>query len=332
MILFLSLLGLLGLALSYQALATAYDNRRYPAPGRLIDIGGYRLHLREAGTGSPAVVLESGLAASSLSWSFVQPEVAKFTTALSYDRAGFAWSAPSSTPCTAHSMAADLKTLLERAGHAGPFILVGHSFGGLLVRAYAALYPEDVAALVFVDPVSLEHWAGCSPRDRQRLATGTKLSRRGAALATLGVVRFALALASAGRRTLPKLIGRTAAGPGAAFMERLLGEIRKLPLEALPVIRSHWSRPESFRAMASTLASLPENAQAVLQMPIPPHIPFIILSAASATEEELKERDSWVEGCPWGKHIRLNRCGHWLQLEQPGAIVDAIREIMKERL
>lgn len=332
MILLLSLLGLLAVALSYQALGIVYDNRRYPAPGRLIDIGGCRLHLREAGSGSPAVVLESGLAASSLSWSFVQPEVAKFTTACSYDRAGFAWSSPCSTPRTAQTMAAELNVLLERAGHTGPFILVGHSFGGLLIRAYAFLYPQNVAALVFVDPVSLEYWAGCSPHDRQRLATGSKLSRRGAVLATLGVVRFALALTSAGRRTLPKLIGRTAAGPGAAFMERLMGEIRKLPTEALPVIRSHWSRAKSFRAMASALASLPENAQAVLHMPIPPHIPFTILSASSATEQELKERASWVERSPRGKHIRLDQCGHWLQLEQPGAIVAAIREIIVERL
>ncbi len=317
------------MGVAYQAVGTVYDRRRYPAPGRSIDVGNGRLHLHSQGAGAPAVVLEAGLAATSVSWSYVQPEIAKFTSVCSYDRAGLGWSDAGQAPRTVQAMVGELKLLLENAGVRGPFILVGHSFGGLLIRAFAASFPEDVAGLVFVDPVSLAYWAACSEGERRRLAVGTKLSRRGAWLARLGIVRLALALFAAGGRRLPQLIARTAAGPGNALMGRLVGEIRKLPAEALPIVRSHWSGAKSFEAMAETLQSLPESAQTVLQMPIPPHIPFVILSASSATERELHERDAWVLQGQRGRHMRLRECGHWLPLEQPEAIASAIYEMVE---
>lgn len=329
MFILFSILGLIALGTVYEAAGTAYDRRRYPAPGRSIDVGRCRLHLHSQGAGEPTVVLEAGLAATSLSWSYVQPEVAKFTRVCSYDRAGLGWSGTGRAPRTVQAMVAELKLLLHKAGFRGPFILVGHSFGGLLIRAYAAFYPEDVAGLVFVDPVSLAYWGACSECERRRLAVGTKFSRRGAWLARLGIVRFALAALASGGRRFPKLIVRTAAGRATGFAERLVGEIRKLPEQALPMVRSHWSRAQSFETMAATLASLPESARAVLEMAIPPEIPIAVLSASSATEQELRERDGWVQQCQGGQHVRLNDCGHWLQLEQPGMIVSAIREMVE---
>jgi len=324
-----SFLGLVAIGVAYQAVGTAYDRRRYPAPGRSIEAETGRLHLHCQGVGEPAVVLEAGLAATSLSWSYVQPEVAKFTRVCSYDRAGLGWSEAGRAPRTVEAMVAALKLLLQNAGIRGPFILVGHSFGGLVIRAYAASYPEEVAGLVFVDPVSLAYWGACSEGERRRLAVGTKLSRRGAWLARLGVVRFALAALAAGGRRIPKLIARSAAGRATGFAERLVGEIRKLPEQALPLVRSHWSRAKSFDAMAATLQSLPENARAVLEMEIPPEIPIAVLSASSATEQEIVERDRWVQQCRGGQHLRLSDCGHWLPLERPEEIVSVIREMVE---
>jgi pimeloyl-ACP methyl ester carboxylesterase len=135
----------------YQALASARDRRRYPPPGQLIDIGGYRLHLYCAGEGSPTVVLDYGLVGSYLDWYFVQPEVARFTRVCSYDRGGYGWSDPSPRPRIPSVMAEELHTLLEKAGEKPPFILVGHSAGALNVRMYAHRYREQVSGMVLVD-------------------------------------------------------------------------------------------------------------------------------------------------------------------------------------
>lgn len=321
-------IGLIAVGAVYQLLGTAVDRRRYPPPGQLVEIDGARLHVHVEGSGEPTVVLEAGLAATSLSWSYVQPEVAKFARVCSYDRAGLGWSDAGRSPRTVRAMVHALNRLLGGAELRGPFVLVGHSFGGLLVRAYAAAYPEDVAGLVLVDPVSLAYWSACSEGEQRRIAVGTKLSRRGAWLARLGVVRFALSALASGGRRIPKLIARASAGRATGFTERLVGEIRKLPEHALPIVRSHWSRATSFDAMADTLQALPENARTALGMTISPEIPITVLSASSATEQELRERDEWAQQSRHGKHLRLNDCGHWLPLERPVDIVAVIREMV----
>jgi pimeloyl-ACP methyl ester carboxylesterase len=132
-------------------MATRY-NTQYPPKGMLVDMGGYRLHLHSTGTGQPAVVLEASIWDTSLTWALVQPKVAGFTHAISYDRGGYGWSASSPRPRTAEAMVEELHTLLSRAVAAPPYILVGQSFSGLLVRLFAYKYPQEVAGLVLLDP------------------------------------------------------------------------------------------------------------------------------------------------------------------------------------
>lgn len=121
------------------------------ANGTLVDIGGYRLYLRCTGAGSPTVVLDAGLNETSASWVDVQPSVAAFTRVCSYDRAGRGQSDPGPAPRTSQRIATELHTALLAAGEAGPYILAGHSFGGLNMRIYASMYPDDVVGLVLVD-------------------------------------------------------------------------------------------------------------------------------------------------------------------------------------
>lgn len=127
------------------------DRRLNPMPGRLVDVGGYRLHIDCTGEGSPTVVLESGLGATWLAWYRVQPLLAPFTRVCSYDRAGMGWSDASPKPRTAKVIAEELHRLLQNAGIRGPYVLVGHSLGGMYVRLFARLYPEEASALVLVD-------------------------------------------------------------------------------------------------------------------------------------------------------------------------------------
>lgn len=127
------------------------DARTHPMPGRLVDVGGHRLHLNCTGTGSPTVVLEAGGAETSAVLGWIAPAVAADTRVCTYDRAGRGWSEDSDAVQDATQIATDLHTLLNRAEETGPFLLAGHSFGGLYVQTFAARYPDEVAGMVLID-------------------------------------------------------------------------------------------------------------------------------------------------------------------------------------
>lgn len=124
----------------------------YSPPGRLLDVGGYRLHLNCTGKGGPAVVLIAGGGDFSFDWGLVQPDVTRLTRVCSYDRAGLAWSDPGPTPRTMRQEAYELHALLKAARIKAPYVLVGHSIGGLIARVYAEQYPNEVAGMALVDP------------------------------------------------------------------------------------------------------------------------------------------------------------------------------------
>jgi pimeloyl-ACP methyl ester carboxylesterase len=145
------LLLLLAAGLAYQSAATCLDQRKYPMPGRLVAVDGYNLHLHCIGSGAPTVVLDAGLGDSSITWALVQPEVAAFTHVCSYDRPGYGWSGEASVPRDSEHAARQLHQLLASAGIDAPYILAGHSFGGLNQLVFQSLYPHEVVGLVLVD-------------------------------------------------------------------------------------------------------------------------------------------------------------------------------------
>jgi pimeloyl-ACP methyl ester carboxylesterase len=135
----------------YETVREYLDARAYPMPGQLVDVGGHRMHLHCTGSGSPTVVLEPGQGGASTDLGWVAPAVARDSTVCVYDRAGRGWSDAADGPQDATRIAADLYTLLERAQVPGPYVLAGHSFGGLYVQTFAADYPDQVAGLVLLD-------------------------------------------------------------------------------------------------------------------------------------------------------------------------------------
>lgn len=136
---------------AYETVSGAFDAGPYPMPGELIDIGDHRLHLNCTGSGSPTVVLQSGGGEMSSAFGWIAPAIASETQVCVYDRAGRGWSEPAVGPQDAAQISFDLRTLLDRGNIPGPYLLAGHSFGGLYVLTYAALYPDDVAGLVLID-------------------------------------------------------------------------------------------------------------------------------------------------------------------------------------
>ena len=182
----------------YQAIATELAERAYPPPGEMVDVGGYSLHINCVGQGSPTVVLDAALGNMSASWGWVQQEVSGTTRVCAYDRAGMGWSEIGPEPRDARQISGELHTLLSKAGIEGPYVLVGHSFGGMYMQTYAARYPDEVAGVALVDSSTdpdqfsqrSEARESTEPQ-KQSIAVVPQLAQLGVSLlARLGVVRL----------------------------------------------------------------------------------------------------------------------------------------------
>jgi pimeloyl-ACP methyl ester carboxylesterase len=189
-------LGLASIGGGYETVREAADATAYPMPGRLIDVGGHGLHLNCVGSGTPTVVLEPGGGAMSSSLGWITPAVARDTRVCVYDRAGRGWSEPGNGPQDGVQIATDLHTLLQRGQVPGPYVLAGHSFGGLYVLAYAARYPQDVAGMVLVDSTAPKPGAA-SPQQSSYNATG-RISALASSSARLGMGRLFAELSASG--------------------------------------------------------------------------------------------------------------------------------------
>ena len=185
MLLFLLLVGYI-----YEPIAEAADAKVYPPPGELVDVGGYRLHINCTGMGSPTVIIDAGLGDWSTGWGFVQPEVAKTTRVCTYDRAGWAWSEAGPLPRDATQFAKELHTLLKNADIPGPYIMVGHSLGGLTVRVFVHDYAEEVIGIVLIDSMTPQQFAQSPTEVQPQLNPQSRPFNPLVALGRLGIVRL----------------------------------------------------------------------------------------------------------------------------------------------
>jgi pimeloyl-ACP methyl ester carboxylesterase len=314
-LLFLVLI-ILTCGMTYEWTGRIADGRRYPPRGRMVDIGGYRLNINCTGTGSPTVVLDSGLGEPGLSWSGVQSGVERFTRVCSFDRAGYGFSDPGPQTRSSMQIAEELQALLEKAQVPGPYVMVGHSFGGYDVRVFTGLYRDEVSGLVLVDSSheDQERFEPASVRDEarhlQRMTPLVPLLR------FFGVLRLR-------DRLHPMTIS------GSKLSPATMREISAMALRpnALPTfLREYALLPTLSAAQVRTAGNLGD-------------LPLIVLTAGQATDEgdeDLDEfRKAWLDQLQ-PDLVRLSRNGrqvivedsdHLIPYKDPEAIVLAIRSV-----
>lgn len=179
-----ALLALSSIGGGYETVSEVADAKAYPMPGQLIDVGGHRLHLNCTGSGSPTVVLEPGAGGTSSDLGWIAPAVARDTRVCVYDRAGRGWSEPADTPQDGAQIATDLHTLLQRGDVPGPYVLAGHSFGGLYALTFAARYPDEVAGMVLVDSTAPAPRADSNDPSPGHAGSGNLMNRVAALVST----------------------------------------------------------------------------------------------------------------------------------------------------
>ncbi len=321
----LSLVGLLLLGLSYQAIASALDASHYPAPGKLVDIGGYRLHINCTGTGSPTVILDAGLGGTSLDWSTVQPAVARFTRVCSYDRAGYGWSDTGPGARTSQQIVKELHLLLVHAQMSGPYVLVGHSLGGLNMRLYAYRYPQEVAGMVLLDATSEHQFAqfGTYPPvfPPQAVSAAEQLYTLFRGAAPFGVVRLAF---------------QTGLFP--------LEDAAAYPAAVQPIHLAQAEQTRYYSTQYDELAALQESAAQVraarTASPSYGHLPLIVLSQDYSHDHSAQGKQM---AATWdalqhdlaslssnSQQSVAGHSGHYIQLDRPDLAITAIQSVWQQ--
>lgn len=306
-----SLLILAIVGAAYQQIGSRMDARQLPEPGRLVDIGGYRLKINCSGIGSPTVILESGLGDFLAEWQSVQLQISSFTRVCSYDRAGYGESDAGPLPRTSLESSRELHALLQNAGEHPPYILVGHSFGGYNVRVFNGKYPSEVAGVVLAD----------SPQEDQY------------GLLPVAWKHFDVELLNHWRRQADWMPPQIALGIARLRFRKSLGP------ESCLILQSKY-----LKARFSELKEIETSAEQARDSGTLGNKPLVVITAvqqddtlrrALSPSDFTQFQEVWVRTLQprlvhlstRGKQVVLTDVGHDIPAQRPKAIVDAVREI-----
>lgn len=308
----------------------------FPPPGKLVDVGGWRLHLNCTGeprASQPTVILEAGVGDFSVEWSLVQPDVSSFARVCSYDRAGDGWSDLGPHPRTMHQLVYELHTLLANGGIKPPLVLVGHSYGGWLVRLYASTYPSEIAGMVLVeagadDPVRM------LPDGTLAHSSDLVTTRPVPAVKTVGPLRVsdipppALAQMTAG-------LQQAAATANEPPRDKLPAEAQRMRTWALGQLGHVAAAVNPFEN--EELAGLRADRKG--QYPLG-DMPLIVLTrgipeetgpqSAALEADHRRDHTAIAAMSRRGKLVVALHSGHHVQIDEPGLVIGAIRDVLAE--
>lgn len=307
---------------TYEECGRRADRARLPRIGQAVDIGGRSLTIDCAGEGQPVVVLDSGANSSGYAWAQIQSRIAPLTRTCWYDRAGEGWSDPGPFPRTSAAIASDLHALLTRAAIPPPYVLVGHSFGGLNVRVYTGHYPSEVAALVLVDSAHEDE-----PRRAPPFMLGPKPPRMlwrpldwlFRASARVGLVR------------LTKPAVPLSPDPSRRMRAEIVEALRNRPQTVATVAATGVVAPDSYE-QARAAGGLGDRPLIVLtrgKLPEPTGDPAIDRAAADYQRRWMHELQAQLARLSTrGRQVIVDSSGHGIPEEAPDAVIDAIRDVV----
>lgn len=299
---------------------------KYPPKGKLVDAGGHLLHIHAMGKGLPTVIFENGSADFSWVWDLVQPEIAKLTQTVSYDRAGYAWSEPGPMPRTSRQIAYELHTALQNAGIKGPYILVGQSFGGFLVRAFARIYKKEVVGMVLVDVI----------HEDEKIMINDKPTR----IREMARGRAAPSVQLNMKKEIDT--GLKQANP-LASNTNLESPLNRLPAADQQLQLLAQTQFDYFKAASEEMDWSPEDVADMYKNRHNPsyklgNIPLIVISkgdggfsgpqGASLEMQRTSLQNDLTRLSTNSKHIIDKKSGHNIHLEDPATVIFAIKEVL----
>lgn len=303
-----------GCLIACAVMGVAKDPAPPHPPGKLIDLGGRKLHFQRAGSGSPTVVIENGNSAFSIDWALVQPEVAKFAQVCTYDRAGYAWSDPGPADGTVEQTADDLHLLLLKAGVKPPYVLVGASIGGFYVRAYQRRYPDEVVGLVFVDSTHEDGLGYMVEGKPKAIHLLSRAEMRAAFQPLLGD---------------PSLLPKAPAALEASF-NRLPKDLQAARLWAL---QKWFTDLDATREMISAdswrLEFIAQHRARLATAHPLGDLPLVVMGRTNDHAEKRKRQQEELRVLSSvGKLVLAENIGHEIHLDRPDFVVQAIREVV----
>jgi pimeloyl-ACP methyl ester carboxylesterase len=312
----------------YQKLGEQADRRRHGSSGMLVPVGYLSLSVRDAApeleiaNSSPTIVFESGIGATSQNWTALQRIVAQHVRTFSYDRAGLGWSSSRTSTPTPEHLSRELRALLSAAGVPSPYLLVAHSFGGLVARRFAAAYPSEVVGLVLIDPMRPDDWPPLN--QTASIERGIRLARVGRMAARFGLTRLFMRSMLLGSHRIARALCHLGGEPAQNLMDRMLCEVGKMPHEVWPSVAANWSRPEFFRTLEAYFRAIPQTIEE-MHGRVPLAVPVVVLTPISAAP--LSASQLRAISCK-ARQVIAPASAHWIHLDEPELVLAAIREML----
>ncbi len=318
----LIILLLAGLAIN-QKIALARTREQTPAPGKLVEVAGHHMHIHCAGSGSPTVVIDAGNGSFSVEWTPIQKALQPTTRVCTYDRSGYGWSEPGPQPRGGAQVVSELHDLLQAAGEQGPYLLVGHSLGGIHVRLFAARFPQETAGMILIDtayPLTI------TPEFEQQMQT------------SIGFYQVMNMMTSSGILRILGPLGGESGMPSTA---------RKLPPEFQGTYLNLLLDPNQYATAVFEMQQLPQTFQETSQL-LAGSQPFgdlslIVLTAGQASapgstpfdetyvpvsEEQLSLQAELAAQSSRGEQRVLAKSGHSIHLDAPEEVIQAIEDLI----
>lgn len=295
-------LGVIGFPFTIWNLAMDRKNRVHP-PGQMIKTKNSDIHAIVTGEGPVTVILEAGYTSTSIDWCYVQPEISKIARVISIDRGNYGWSKTKRKTMTSLDSVEEIREVLDQLKIKPPYILVGHSYGGLSMRLFASMYPDEVAGLVLEDAVHESQYV-LTPENTKRIRKFRKLVAIGYVTSLIGIPRV-----------LKQKIGRK-------FLEKKYDQSLNYIGYTLGAYQS---------AYREYIDSEESAKQIINAKPLPENLPVIVISAKKQPESWKRDQQLLLNLMENTEHIEADT-GHSVHLENPGIVIESIKKLIDNRL